>query len=53
MVETFRNALTALRDLLGWAPNNVTGGVILITALGVFLVGVRSGAGRPLRHEQV
>jgi hypothetical protein len=34
-------------------PLVVTGGVILITALGVFLVGVRSGAGRPLRHEQV
>jgi small-conductance mechanosensitive channel len=32
MVETFRNALTAVRDLLGWAPNKVTGGIILITA---------------------
>jgi small-conductance mechanosensitive channel len=38
MVETFRNALTALRDLLGWAPNNVTGGVILTVAAVIALL---------------
>src|SRR6476659_5067844 len=32
MVQTLRDALAALRDLLGWAPNNVTGGVILLAA---------------------
>jgi small-conductance mechanosensitive channel len=32
MVETFQNLLTALRDILGWAPNTIVGGLILIAA---------------------
>ena len=32
MVETIQGALTQIRDILDWAPNNVTGAIILAVA---------------------
>jgi small-conductance mechanosensitive channel len=38
MVETIQATLTRLRDLLDWAPNNITGGVILALAAAIALL---------------
>jgi small-conductance mechanosensitive channel len=32
MVDTIQHALAAMRDVLGWAPNNIVGSVVLIFA---------------------
>jgi small-conductance mechanosensitive channel len=38
MVDTIQNVLTRLRELLDWAPNNVTGAVILVLAAVIALL---------------
>jgi small-conductance mechanosensitive channel len=38
MVETIQNALTRLRDVLDWAPNNIAGFVILVLAAAIALL---------------
>jgi len=49
MVETLQNVLTGLRDVLGWAPNNIAGGLILIAAAGIAFL-VQALASRLLRR---